>query len=113
LNVDIQTNTVFKARFIETPFGLPNVNAVDAHYIIYPNPGNGQFSIYFNDVENGIYEISILNAVGQIIEKQNIRIDNKKGIISPRLPSLGSGLYYIIINNGAVRKTFKYINLKK
>ena len=113
LNVDVQTNTLFKAHFIKTPFGIPNINSVDAHYLIYPNPGNGHFSIYFNDVENGIYEISIYNSVSQIIDKQTIRIDNKKGIISPLLPALGSGMYFISIRNGDIRKTLKYINLKK
>ena len=107
LNVDIATTTTFKAIFIKTPFGLPASNS--DNYVLYPNPGNGKFSLYLHDLPNGGYEMVVHNALGQLVHTEKTYTINRNGIFNPDLSRLPNGLYTIAVWGAGQRKTFKYI----
>jgi hypothetical protein len=111
LQVDVTKNTSFNAYFLKTPFGLPSNQYNDIHASLFPNPGNGKFSIYLNDVDNGHYDIIIQNALGEIIQKELIFVNNRKGIVTPDISKTASGVYFIKIMGINFNKTLKYLKL--
>ena len=65
---------------------------------IFPNPNNGQFKIYFGDLNLVNPEIKILNNLGKVVFEAsgNIYGENNMDI---NLNDLDSGIYFIIINS--------------
>ena len=113
LNLDIRNSTAFKANFLETPFGLPVAQYNNLKCVLYPNPSEGRFSLFLNDLDNGIYDITIHNAWGQLVQQHKVTVTNRKGIISPDLTSKPSGIYFVNIAHPAFKKTLRFVNVKQ
>ncbi len=113
LHLDIRSSTLFKANFLETPFGLPASHNNDGHFVLYPNPGKGRFSLFLNDLDNGDYDVTIHNAWGQLVQQNKVTVNNRKGIVSPDLTKMPGGIYFVSIIHPSFKKTLRFINIKQ
>lgn len=68
---------------------------------VYPNPTNGEFTIYFNKLESTLTTIQVINAVGQVIKQ--LKTSNQKETID--LNDYENGVYFIKV------KTKDYQNI--
>jgi hypothetical protein len=107
LLADIPASTQFKAYFIKTPFGIPEANS--SHFLLYPNPGKGLFSVYLNDVATGKYELKIFNSVGQLVRKDETVVIGRNGIFNPDIRQLPNGMYVVVIAGNNEKTILKYI----
>ena len=109
LEFDIPSDITFKAIFADTPFGFPKKLGADIRALIYPNPGNGLFSVFLNDVEDGNYDMQITNTIGQFIGSYQINVTARKGIVNPDLTKAPSGMYLIRITRNRQSWILKYL----
>jgi hypothetical protein len=74
---------------------------------ISPNPTNGQFKL---DIvaDQGNYELSVTNIVGQEVYTENVSISNTLTKTFD-LSTFDKGMYFITLNNGTTRKVEKVI----
>ena len=62
---------------------------------IYPNPGNGRFTLTLNGYTNKAAQVVILSSDGKIIERRNIELINKSNNITFDISKNAAGLYYL------------------
>ena len=77
---------------------------------VYPNPSSNFFNLVFNQIESeGVREIKVLNAMGQIVLRQyHMLLEGEKSlrILSP----LGPGIYFAEIDSDfEAKKQAKFI----
>ena len=72
------------------PTGLDNLDLSTA---IYPNPA--EVSLTFQLVDNGIHQVSLMNAVGQ--EVRTLTLTDGQGTLD--VSNIHSGVYTILIEN--------------
>ncbi len=109
INLNITNNATFTAVFEAIPAPVPVYPTTTSHFLVYPNPGNGNFNIYFNDVENGNYQINIINSLGQIVANDFTIVENRTQLKKMNLNKLPMGLYNINIINGKNQNNLKLI----
>jgi len=68
---------------------------------VFPNPNNGDFNLYFKSISASDHTISIMNANGQVIYKEEL--ENHIGIFDRKilLGEVAKGIYQISISNGS------------
>jgi PKD repeat protein len=86
---------------LNNPYGL----------LIYPNPNDGNFNISFHSSERGNYKIEIVNALGQLIFKDELK--DFSGNYNKRMSVVeyGQGIYTISLTNSkneTVKKVVVY-----
>lgn len=75
---------------------------------IYPNPSEGIFNIDFKGYDENKFDITIYNALGQLIHKASVTPQNTNQI---DLTSFGTGSYFITLQNA--NETINKIVVKK
>jgi len=87
------TNTMITVDVVPpAPLAIEKVNSPDYHFNIYPNPASGDLTIH-TSVNNGQEsEISIINMLGEVMQKEKIKINKEEKINIKELPS---GMYMI------------------
>lgn len=81
---------------------LPKINSNSEIVEIFPNPSNAKVNIVLNDMKNP--EVRVFNAQGQLIyEYRGVQ----KDILQIELKNQVAGMYYVIVSNENVTKTFK------
>ena len=75
---------------------------------VYPNPSNGRFQVKFENATRAVYELKIVNMVGQIVyvDRQLINGDSTQRI---NLTQLDDGIYFMSVRNGEQEITKKLI----
>jgi len=70
-----------------------NANTLD----LYPNPSGGQVNLLINSNIEGVYEIIVVNTIGQRImeQKNNITANNNK--VTLEVDNFPQGLYYVLV----------------
>jgi hypothetical protein len=86
------------------------VNTLQKNIHIYPNPGNGNFTIDLAQTVNQKIDISIYNCLGQTIEAKTNRLSSK---INVDLSSADDGMYFIEIKGDDKTITTKKIVVHK
>ena len=71
---------------------------IEGDITLYPNPNNGEFQLRLDNVENGVYNISVKNIVGQVVY-QNVANVSGSYNENVKLPSMLSGIYFMEISN--------------
>jgi hypothetical protein len=66
---------------------------------LYPNPSNGQFVLQLNGYENNTFDLTIINATGQIVYSKSLVINNNGFIESFNLENIPAGLYNLKLMN--------------
>jgi len=88
--------------------GISNSAELEKSVSIYPNPGNGIFTIVFSNPIQKEMKISIQNALGQLmLSSPNLITGNEKIVVD--LNSQPSGIYFVKIDSGNRMVTKKII----
>jgi len=79
--------------------GLEDLTGLAHHLTVYPNPNNGNFEIRFADV-SGIMNISMTNALGQIVYTSKVQANaNSTEII--QLGGIETGAYQLKVEGNS------------
>ena len=109
INLNIDRDVTFTAVFKKTIIVDNNYPNTADNYYVYPNPSSGNFNIYFNDVNDGNYDIQILNSLGQNVYSTSAKVVNRKWIQQVDIKNLPNGMYVVNINNGNIQHNIKII----
>ena len=90
-------NVVFPASAVITEVATETVNTS----ILYPNPGNGDFSLNLPVEE---CDITVFNSLGQIMHQCQ-----GNGLTTVSLSGLSKGMYFVNIKSDSLNTTVKYI----
>lgn len=86
---------------VNNPYGL----------LIYPNPNDGNFTISFNSSERANYKVEIVNSLGQLIFKEELKDFNGHYSKKMSVVEYGQGIYTISLTNSrneTVKKVVVY-----
>lgn len=98
----------------ETGYGIPNFNRARTlilgfeenlfgeDFIIYPNPTNGEITLY--SASSHVRTVNIINTLGQSVYQKEIT--NKTDVITIDLSRLTNGFYILSINSGQKKIKF-------
>jgi len=82
----------------QTALGGQELEALNKHIEVYPNPANEQIQIKLTiDVENDFTHISIKNTLDQIVQEEEIRFNRKIAIV--KITDLPEGSYILSVKN--------------
>lgn len=75
---------------------------------IFPNPFKEGFIVNFKALQNGSAVLQLMDAAGRIIETKNSEVTAGQNyqVSFNRLEKLQHGMYYLILKNGALKKSF-------
>lgn len=85
-----------------TPLLGLDENSITKEYIIYPNPTNGM--LYVSHTAYDEFKVALMDITGKVL--QNAILTNQKGI---DVSSYSQGMYFIQIENGSEKSSFKFI----
>lgn len=74
---------------------------------VYPNPGNGQFAVEFEETMNKPYEVSVYNMVGKLVYQQ--QFNNVHGKQTIDITGQNDGIYYLKVKSEKGEKVLKLI----
>ena len=109
INLNIDRDVTFTAVFKKTTIVDYNYPTTTDNYYVYPNPSSGNFNIYFNDVNDGKYDIQILNGLGQNVYTTSATVVNRKWIQHVDIKNLPNGIYVVNINKDNIQHSIKII----
>ncbi len=66
---------------------------------LYPNPNNGKFILKGNVAANAEYKIEIINAVGQVVYKDNATTNSRQLNKEIQLSSVANGIYLLRLHS--------------
>ena len=95
-------SSVASSVLTATTLSLTDVEEIrNSPFSIYPSPfQNGDLTIKYPLIENGEVSVSILDLVGRIWYRQNVKLWNGKCELTPKLPS---GCFIVNINDHNVK----------
>jgi hypothetical protein len=76
---------------------------------VYPNPGNGQFTVALQGAAGGRAELIILDAKGIMVEQRQVVFSTKSQTLHINLKGKSSGIYVIKVKNAAGVQTQKVV----
>ena len=95
------------APVVITSVGI--AEAANPHLLsVYPNPNDGNFTVFFFSTEKESYTIELTNALGQIVYKEQMKDFTGKYTKQLSVESYGKGIYMINLTN-ANHETVKKI----
>lgn len=79
---------------------------------IYPNPGNGQFSLQLQNEKGGKANILVVDITGKVLERRSVILTNGKQVLNFNLAGKGEGLRLvkIIFEDGTLRTEKVYVH---
>jgi hypothetical protein len=81
----------------------------NASISLYPNPSQGEtVMLAINDFEGNL-KVEIADATGRVIQRENIISEGAVNKMIDFDSSLSNGMYHVIISNGYVTKTLKFV----
>jgi hypothetical protein len=97
------------ANFLESSAGLYDVVNVGSHFIIYPNPSSGKFTVVFTSTELLKYKIELHNSIGQIVYFEDIKDFNGAYSKDFDITEYGKGEYFLRITDSKKNQMEKVI----
>jgi hypothetical protein len=76
--------------------------AKDISAVIIPNPNPGKFNIEFSSLQPGLYQVKVINAVGQLVYNETRRLDYGKNSIEMDLSAQPPGDYYLYLTDDKI-----------
>lgn len=78
-----------------TATGISSVETADKNVSVYPNPVTDMLNISFALPKSDKISIDILNAVGQVVQSENVNNDGGAKVVKINTTSLAKGIYFI------------------
>lgn len=99
-----KTDTVLSVQQIKLPIEENGL-------LIYPNPvrSGATLNLSFKKIEEGYYQLQIINQSGQRVQQKEIWIDAEARLLSIDIPLVAAGSYFLILTN---KRTGKKITEK-
>jgi hypothetical protein len=90
-------------------WGIYDVQNEGSHFIIYPNPSNGVFTVVFTSTEITKYKVELYNAAGQIVYFEELKDFNGTYTKDFDVTSYGRGEYFLRIKDSKKNQMEKVI----
>jgi HEAT repeat protein len=88
------------------PSSINEINSIGS-FNIFPNPSNDIINIKGEGLNNDAYDFSLLNILGQELEKVSVKVDNSKMELKFDTKEYSSGIYYLNIRSEKVNQTYR------
>ncbi len=91
-------STLTDHYYFSTPL---RVEAAAENIAVYPNPTSGLFNIALNGYADQTFELTVVNAIGQIVYTTSLNVNAESFVQSIDLTEVVAGVYQIaLVNNG-------------
>lgn len=97
--VAVNNNTTMVARFEPIPVNVPTVIA-PADITVFPNPANTRFWVEITNPQQMVYDILLINLMGQSIQNQRIDTSLEKKVAFD-VGQMKPGIYLVVVHNHA------------
>jgi PKD repeat protein len=111
INVVVKANgTVLNVLEPGQTVSVEEVNVLE-EVNLYPNPTNGQFSLSIDLTQSSEFTISVMNYVGQIVERNNVQLTAGQNVLDMNVSNQPKGVYIVNImdDNSGVSRNIKLI----
>lgn len=92
-----------------SPEGIHEYNASGSGISFRPNPVGDEMTIAFTRAGDQLYDVAIVNSIGQVIMLEKGRKMNDKNEIKLNTSGLKNGVYYVNISGVEKRVTLKFV----
>jgi PKD repeat protein len=89
--------------------GVENVSNPGTHFVVYPNPNDGNFNLVFTSTEITEYTVQLRNVLGQIVFQEIITNFTGSYFKTFDITNYGKGEYFLTITNASSRKMEKVV----
>jgi PKD repeat protein len=89
--------------------GIENVSNPGTHFVVYPNPNNGNFNLVFTSTEITEYTVQLRNVLGQVVFQEKITNFTGSYFKTFDITNYGKGEYFLTITNANSRKMEKVV----
>ncbi len=85
-----------------------NFPGEENNLLIYPNPvqSGAPLNLSFKKLEEGYYQLQILNQSGQVVHQKEIWIDAEARLLNMEVPTVAAGNYFMVLVNRKTGKKF-------
>lgn len=95
---------------LSTPSSVANTNSSISQVVAYPNPANNEVNIAFTLGQSSKANVSVTNAVGQVMSNQTINaIAGQNNQTSVSTANMASGVYFYTIEANGQRTTNRFV----
>jgi len=112
-NGTIQKDGFAIDRFYLDPYyvvtGLEETNSISNNLVLYPNPAKNNVTVSFNNMNSGIYEMTIEDVKGQKVVNDLISVSNGNTSKVIDVSQFESGVYFVKVVNGSSIITKKLV----
>ena len=88
-------------------------NNLDVQTIISPNPAQGQFNLLSSGLEQDEVEVSVVNALGATVVRQQFPVVNQQLNAQIDLSTQASGVYYVQVRDAQKVRVVQKVMLCK
>ena len=82
---------------------------IEGDISLYPNPNNGEFQLNLDNVDAGIYNVSVKNIVGQNVYQNVINVTGSYNA-NVKLANMQNGIYFMeILNNNGDTSVIRFV----
>ena len=76
--------------------------------LVYPNPlqAGATMNLSFKKMEEGYYQLQIINLSGQTVDRKEIWIDAEARLLNINVPLVSAGSYFLVLTNRKTGKKF-------
>jgi hypothetical protein len=78
-----------------------------SQFAIYPNPGNGLFTLAINNTQLDLFTVKVTNSMGASVYLETF--ESNKTSVKIDLTNLSDGVYYLRLESGSLTETKKVI----
>lgn len=84
-------------EWIDKTVGMPEVEPQWVEAQLFPNPNSGTFNLTLTAPQSGPVQLSLYNAMGNVVNREVVRLQSGKNQLERAYPHLSAGMYLIRI----------------
>jgi hypothetical protein len=81
--------------------GMAHIKANEASVNIFPNPSNGQTNLVIDVLHSGNANITVLNALGQVVYTKQMSLDAGTNSLQIDVKEFACGIYNVLVDTGS------------
>ena len=107
--IKTETGCVLQREVIIVATGIADAGNAKFSYSLYPNPASDVLNLNLELQQQGLYNISLSNVLGQQLAAQQVQLS--AGIATHQLATdmLSNGAYYVTISQGSHSISRKFV----